>query len=105
MSLLMLIGSGLIIRTLANLRGMDAGFRGDHVLLAPLNPGLSRYTPERSNAFYADLLPRVAALPGVRSASLADAPLLRGSYVAGVSIEGSTQPIPRSLPIPPPALS
>jgi predicted permease len=99
MSLLLLIGAGLFIRTLANLRAMDAGFRGDHVLLATLNPGLSRYTPERSNAFCADLLQRVSALPGVRSASLADAPLLSWSYVDGVSIEGTAEPIGGSLRI------
>ncbi len=96
-SLLLLIGAGLFIRTLANLRAMDAGFRGDHVLLATLNPGLSRYTPERSNAFWADLLQRVSALPGVRSASLADAPLLSWSYVDGVSIEGTAEQIEGSL--------
>jgi hypothetical protein len=69
-SLLLLIGVGLFIRTLGNLRAMDTGFRGDHVLLATLNPGLSRYARERSDAFYADLLQHVSALPGVRSASL-----------------------------------
>ncbi len=91
MSLLLLTGAGLFIRTLANLRTMDAGFRGDHVLLATLNPGLSRYSPERTNAFYADLLQRVSAIPGVRSASLADAPLLGGSSVDGLSVEGATE--------------
>jgi predicted permease len=99
MSLLLLIGAGLFIRTLANLRAMDAGFRGDRVLLATLNPGLSRYTPERGNAFCADLLQRVSELPGVRSASMADAPLLRGSYVDGISIKGATAPAEVSLRI------
>ena len=91
MSLLLLIGAGLFIRTLANLRGMDAGFRGDHVLLATLNPGLSRYTPERSNTFFGDLLQRVSALPGVHSASLAEAALLKGSYIDGLSIGGAKE--------------
>ena len=99
MSLLLLIGAGLFIRTLANLRAVDAGFRGDHVLLATLNPGLSRYTPERSDAFYTDLLERVSALPGVRSASLADAPLLSAEYVDGVSIPGAAEPAEVSLRI------
>jgi predicted permease len=91
-SLLLLIGAGLFIRTLGNLRALDAGFRGDHVLLATLNPGLSRYTPKRSEAFFEDLLGRVSALPGVRSATLADAPLLGGTYIDGFSVEGATQP-------------
>jgi predicted permease len=90
-SVLLLFGAGLFIQTLGNLRGLDAGFRGNDVLLATLNPGLSRYTPERTTAFYAELLARVSGLPGVRSASLADAPLLGGSYRDGLSIEGSSQ--------------
>jgi predicted permease len=96
-SLLLLIGAGLFIRTLANLRSMDAGFRGDHVLLATLDPALSRYSAERSNAFYSDLLQRVSAMPGVRCASLADAPLLKWAYVDGVSIEGADGSIESSL--------
>jgi len=91
MSLLLLIAAGLFIRTLGNLRTMDAGFRGDHVLLATLNPGLSRYTPERSHAFFADLIGRVSALPGVHSASLADAPLLSGTSIDGLSVEGANE--------------
>jgi predicted permease len=91
LSLLLLIGAGLFIRTLANLREMDTGFRGDHVLLATLNPGLSRYDGERTNAFYADLLQRVSALPGVRSASLADEPLLGGFYIDALSVEGTNE--------------
>jgi predicted permease len=91
MALLLLIGAGLFIRTLGNLKAMDMGFRGDHVLLATLNPGLSRYTGEHADAFYADLLQRVSTLPGVRSASLADEPLLGGSYLDGLSVEGTSE--------------
>ena len=88
MALVLLIGAGLFIRTLGNLRAMDPGFRGADVLLATLNPGLSRYTPERIGPFYADLLQRAAALPGVLSVSSADAPLLGGMFVDGFSVEG-----------------
>jgi predicted permease len=87
-SLLLLIGAGLFIRTLGNLRNLDMGFRADDVLLVSLNPGLSRYTPERTRSFYAQLLDSVTALPGVRSASLADRPLLSGAYIDGLSVEG-----------------
>jgi len=76
-ALLLLVAAGLFARTLANLRALDPGFRGDHVLLATLDPERSRYTPARARALHDELLARVSALPGVRSASLADAPLLR----------------------------
>ena len=66
MSLLLLIGAGLFIRTLGNLRAMDAG--------VPRRPRAARHAqsrpqplhPERSRVFYADLLQRVSALPGVQ---------------------------------------
>jgi predicted permease len=89
LSLLLLIGAGLFIRTLSNFRSIDAGFEASHVLLASLNPGLSGYTPEREHALFEELLQRLDALPGVLSASAADQPLLGGAYVDGLVIEGS----------------
>jgi predicted permease len=89
-SLLLLIGAGLFIRTLANLKNIDAGFHADHVLLVSLNPELSRYSPERTRIFYDELMERVSALPGVRSVSLADRPLLAGMYIDGLAVEGKT---------------
>jgi predicted permease len=88
LSLLLLIGAGLFIRTLGNLRSLNMGFRTSRILLVSLNPGLSRYTPERTLSFYGELLDRVSALPGVHSASVADSPLLGGAYVDGLSVEG-----------------
>jgi putative ABC transport system permease protein len=99
MALVLLIGAGLFIRTLGNLRAMDPGFRGNDVLLATLNPGLSRYTPERTTAFYSDLVQRAAALPGVRSATLADSPLLGGQFIDGFSVEGSSQAAEASIKV------
>jgi predicted permease len=88
LSLLLILGAGLFLRTLVNLKNLDNGFRGDNVLLVSLNPGLSRYTPQRTHSFYDQLLERVQELPGVISASVADQPLLAGAYYLGVSVEG-----------------
>lgn len=100
-ALLLLVAAGLFIRTLGNLRAIDPGFDGTDVLLATVDPGLSRYTPERLQSFYSELLDRVLALPDVRSASLADAPLLREShaYIDGVSVKGSDEAAETSLRI------
>jgi predicted permease len=89
LSLLLLIGAGLFIRTLTNFRSLDAGFEASHVLVASLNPGLSGYTPERQRAFFAELRQRLEALPGVVSVSAADQPLLGGAYIDGLVVEGS----------------
>jgi predicted permease len=88
LSLLLLIGAGLFVRTLQNLKGIDLGFRADKVLLLSMNPGLNGYKPEQVKSFYAQLLERVNRLPGVQSASLADMPLMGGAWIDGVSVEG-----------------
>jgi predicted permease len=91
-SLALLIGAGLFLRTLANLKNMDMGFEPHNVLLVSLNPGLSGYSPERIGSFYNELLERVQALPGVRSASVADSPLLGNRWFDGLVVEGHTAP-------------
>jgi putative ABC transport system permease protein len=88
LSLLLLIGASLFVRTLQNLKGIDLGFRADKVLLLSLNPGLNDYKPEQVKSFYAQLLERVNRLPGAQSASFADMPLMGGAWVDGVEVEG-----------------
>ncbi|HEU0178019.1 MAG TPA: ABC transporter permease [Blastocatellia bacterium] len=88
LSLLLLIGAGLFIRTLQNLNGIDLGFRADKVLLLSMNPGLNGYSPERIKSFYAQLLEWVNRLPGVQAASFADMPLMGGAWVDGIEVEG-----------------
>ncbi len=70
-SLVLLVGSGLMLRSLANAQLIDPGFNPDGVLLASMDLRLSRYDEARGRAFFAQLLERVEALPGVQSAALA----------------------------------
>ncbi|HEV2667052.1 MAG TPA: ABC transporter permease, partial [Blastocatellia bacterium] len=88
LSLLLLVGAGLFVRTLQNLKGLDLGFRADKVLLLSMNPGLNGYKPDQARSFYAQLLERVKTLPGAQSASMANHPLLGGATITGISIEG-----------------
>jgi predicted permease len=76
-SVVLLVAGGLMIRSLAALQAVDLGFRRDHVLSMSLAMGGSRYaTPAGVRDFYAGVLARAAAIPGVRSAgiSLGQAP-------------------------------
>jgi putative ABC transport system permease protein len=67
LALTLLVGAGLLLRSFANLRGIDLGFRADHVLTVDLNLPASRYgAPNRQAQFYDALITRVGALPGVR---------------------------------------
>jgi putative ABC transport system permease protein len=88
LSLSLLVGAGLFVRTLQNLKGLDLGFRADKVLLLSMNPGLNGYKPDQARNFYAKLLERVKTLPGAQSASMADHPLLGGATITGIAVEG-----------------
>jgi predicted permease len=72
LSVLLLIGAGLFLRTLANLRSVDPGFRRQNILLVSTDPPLNGYSAVRSRVFYRSLLGAARGLPGVRSAGLSD---------------------------------
>jgi predicted permease len=76
LSLVLLIGAGLFVRSLEKLNDRDAGVDRDSVLIVRVEPRGSDQrnipgTPARLDRIYRDLLIRVASLPGVRSCSLA----------------------------------
>jgi predicted permease len=80
MSLVLVAGAGLFLRTLQNLRHIDFGFDPEHVLLMRIEPGLAGYDQTRSVPFYRDLLDRLNATPGVRAASAMRFGLINGGY-------------------------
>jgi MacB-like periplasmic core domain/FtsX-like permease family len=79
LSLLLLIGAGLFVRSLQNLVRLDPGFDRERLLLAEVNPRLLGYDDARLVAAYDRLVERLEAIPGVRSASLSQFRLLTGS--------------------------
>jgi putative ABC transport system permease protein len=92
MSLVLLVGAILLIRTLGNLLGTDPGFQPARVVAAELWLSGPRYHSTSAIArFYDDLARRVEALPGVTAAAVVDAgvPLQRGgnvyAFIEGVS--------------------
>src|SRR5206468_968055 len=90
-SLVLLVGANLFARSLLNLESRPLGFDQDHVLLARVNPRLAGYTPANVNVLYRRLYDRIAALPGVRSATLARYSPLGGSRSQNsATIEGYT---------------
>ena len=90
-SLALLVGAGLFLKTLANLRGVDVGFNPEQVLLFQLDSTRSGYAPEESVALYARIADRMRALPGVRSVTMSQTALLGGGRSRGtVYVEGRT---------------
>jgi len=90
LSVVLLVGATLLVRTVRNLQHVDLGFNPRGVLLASVDVEMRQYPPARTGAFYESLLQRVRALPGVRSATLATTvwPNLGGWNWNGVRLEG-----------------
>jgi predicted permease len=97
LSLVLLVGAGLFLRTLYNLRHVDVGFNPENLLLFRVAPELNRYDEKRSAALIDQLLERIGTVPGVRSVALTNPALLSGSvnstsiFVRGRSYAGNTR--------------
>lgn len=94
LSISLLVGAGLCIRSLSAAAAMTPGFQADRVVVGWLDLFSAGYTAETSRAFYARLLDRVNALPGVESASLSRrVPLgFNGGSFSDITVEGYTPP-------------
>jgi putative ABC transport system permease protein len=79
LSLLLLIGAGLFIRSLQKLKDLDPGFRTTNLLAFKVDPTLNGYPKERTKTFYRQLQEGLKALPGVETAALAVMPVLEGN--------------------------
>jgi predicted permease len=89
LSLLLLIGCGLFLRSLRNLKTIDPGFETSKLISFAMNPSLAGYTPERTRAFYKNLESALASLPGVQSAALGRIRLLDGDRSdSSITVEG-----------------
>ena len=89
LALTLLIGAGLMIRSLQRLQAVDPGFNVDRLLTMRVSLPLQRYPRERIIAFSQQLRERLQALPGAQSVALASDLPLSGSTSAGpIELEG-----------------
>jgi len=93
LALVLLAGAGLLLRSFSKLRGVDRGFRSDHLLTMNLGLSEAKY-PEGTRkplAFYRELISRINSLPGVESAGGVSVLPLGGDFdTAGMEAEGFT---------------
>ncbi|MGH9840098.1 MAG: hypothetical protein ACREEM_15040 [Blastocatellia bacterium] len=90
LSLFLLIGAGLFVRSLRNLRTLDVGMNYDNIVQFSLDPG-SGYNAEQRSDLYKQVLARLEALPGAQSATLLYFSLLSGGGVGyNVTVPGYT---------------
>ena len=90
LSVVVLVGAGLLVRTLHKLQTLDPGFDTQNVLLFGINPSLAGYKDRQTVELYRQLQERFEALPGVVSASYSEDALLSGNWSAGdVHLDGA----------------
>jgi predicted permease len=103
LSLLLLVGAGLFLRTLVNLKRVETGFNASNLLLFFVEPGLIGYKDEKLVNLYRELGGRLEAVPGVRSVTFSRTTLLshsmssRGFYLAEAA---RAAPGPEGYPAP-----
>lgn len=91
LSLLLLIGAGLFVKSLTNLRSLGPGFSAEKLIGFELNPTLNGYTPERTKLFYRALTDSLSTLPRVQSVGLASVRILEGNeWDNSATVEGYT---------------
>ena len=102
LALVLLAGAGLLLRSFSKLRGVDPGFRPDHLLTMRVGLPSAKYPAGslKPLAFYRALLARIKALPGVESAGAVSTLPLGGDFdTASVQAEGLTY-APGEMPSP-----
>jgi len=72
LSLVLLIGGALLVRSLQAATRIDLGFQADHLALVQLNLGMHGYTDSNGETFFKDLQERFRSLPGIEAVALAD---------------------------------
>jgi predicted permease len=89
LSLLLMLGAALFVRTLANLHSVETGFNQKSLLTFNLDASQAGYKDAALKVFYADMNERFRALPGVRAATVSDMPLIaNANHGTGVIVPG-----------------
>ncbi len=91
LAMIMLTGSGMLIRSLLHVHNADFGFNPANTLTMRVSPGGSGYTDPRTIEFYNGLLERVRAIPGVQEAGAARwLPIVDAGGLWDIRIEGQS---------------
>lgn len=102
LTMVLLVGSGLLLKSFSTLRGVDPGFEpGGLVTFQVELPMVTKYpTQEGRERFFAELRRRLGALPGVESvANASSVPMGEGGFSSAFWIDGRSEPDPADRPI------
>ncbi len=106
LSLLLLVGAGLFVRTLQRLKTVDVGFVTDHLLTFEVNPLLAGYPPKENDAVYERILQNLSATPGIRAVAATNDPELANDDIGqNISIAGYTAKEDENMEVERPSVS
>jgi predicted permease len=89
LSLLLLVGAGLFVRSLRNLIAQNPGFDTTNLVTFAVDPSLNGYAPDHNKRLAMTLVDRISSLPGVTSASIAGVRVLDGgAWTSSMTVEG-----------------
>jgi predicted permease len=92
LSMVILTGAGLLLRTLEKLRSIDPGFDTRNILLFSIGPALAGYKGGQVDELYENLQARLRALPGVVSVSYSSGALLDGAlWTRSIRVQGQRE--------------
>lgn len=97
LSLLLLIGATLFVRSLRNMLAAKLGFNRDRILMVEVDPVTAGYKAAATSALYRQMLASLRAVPGVSAVSLSAGGLFDGDAGDPISFEGSSRRDPRDL--------
>jgi putative ABC transport system permease protein len=92
LSVMLLVGAGVLIRSFARLQSIDPGFDISRTMTMRLSLPREKYPRERVGPFFEDLSARLAALPGVQAAGATTQFPPGNVFTAGIALEGETTP-------------
>lgn len=99
LSLVLLTGAGLLMKSLIRLLRVDPGFETENLLTLEISAPSARYSDQKRNEnFVGQLLERVQSLPGVHGAALIDITPLKGGNTLHFTVEGRPTPPPGQKP-------
>jgi len=97
LSLVLLVGAGLFVRSLSNLRNLGPGFPIENLLGFEIDPSMNGYTAARLKVFYPQLLESLRSIPGMQSVGLASQRILEDNeWDSSVTVEGFTPDKPEN---------
>jgi putative ABC transport system permease protein len=106
LSVLLLVGSGLFVRTMQNLRQVDTGFNTSHLITFHIDPLLSGYAKEKIPQLQQNVLDTMATLPGVQAVGATDdQELADNNHGGNVTVEGYNPPPDEEYDVEAPSVS